>query len=208
MWRWVGLLLVVAACTPPMQAQWHLHGVTVHTDNLVELGPLQESVVPLNESTAPERALVLPLVVEGEAAHRRALGTGLTGTLVDVWRSMGIFAALEMDETARPQDMAEALSLARAKGASVLVWGRLAPVLVGGGLGRTEIGVRLEAVWVATGQTFWAASQAGILEAGNPRDYVLVQTRSRLPRYPEVAVMAALAESLGRAYLAHKDDLP
>ncbi len=199
----VGLIFLVAACATPTQTVWHLHGATVFTDNPVVLGPLEEFVVPQNEADAPERALMFPMALEGDAARRREVGVGLSARLVEVWRGMGVFSALELDTETRVMSRAQALALAQSRGANVLLWGHLAPVFLGGGLGRTEIGVRLEAIWVATGQTYWAAAQAGVLEGGPVQDYVLARQQPRLPRYPEATVMAALAESLGRAYLAH-----
>ncbi len=202
------ILVLGVACAPPsFQADWHLHGARVYADAGVVLGALEESVIPQNEASVPERALLVPLVMEADAAHRRALATGLTGTLCDVWRAMGVFAALEFHAGERVTARDEALALARSKGASVLLWGRLNPVLVGGGLGRTEIGVRLETIWVPTGQTYWMASQAGVIEGGYVRDYVLAKREIRLPRHPEAALMAALAESLASAYLAHGSPL-
>lgn len=202
------LLVVLVACAPQGDVTLHLHGVRWYADSGVVLGPLEESVVPTNVASVPERALALPFVLEGPAKYRRALGVGLTGTVCDVWRGMRLFPTLEFDADTRVYSREEAVAWARQKGASVLVTGRLHPVLVGGGLGRTEIGVQVEAIWVPTGQTYWAVSQAGVLEGTATQDYVLVQRTERLPRHPEVAVMAAIAESLGRAYLAHGEQDP
>lgn len=202
------LLMLLAACAPQGDATLHLHGVSWYADSGVVLAPVEESVVPVNVASVPERAVVLPFVLEGEARHRRAISVGLTGTLCDVWRRLRVFPALEFDADTRVSSREEALTWARTKGATVLVTGRLHPVLVGGGLGRTEIGVQVEAVWVATGQTYWSASQAGVLEGAPVRDYVVVRRAERLPRHPEVAVMAAIAKSLGQAYLAHGEEMP
>ena len=85
-----------------------------------------------------------------------------------------------------------------------MVTGNIGQYFEGGGAtGRTSIGLSLNIYWVPEARLLWSATQAGALEGGLDKDYVLVRSTRRLPENPVYVVMRSLSLNLGQVFTRH-----
>ncbi len=193
------LMLMMTGCaTDPVDI--NLYGVKYNDDAPVELSALVEAVTPESVPGGGLRALILPFAVRQDVAVRKDVGRELADIFRLAWLESRIFATLEYDPVEPWPGLRQALALAQAKGANILITGNVSQFFEGGGAGRTSIGSTVEIYWVPTSTLIWSAAQAAMMEGQPDKDYVVVRTSRRLPEHPTYAVMRGLAESMVRGF--------
>lgn len=193
------LVLVVGGCaTDPLDI--NLYGMKYHDDAPVELSALVEAVTPESLPGEGLRGMILPFAVRQDVAVRKDVGRELADIFRLAWLESRIFAALEYDPVEPWPGLRQALALAQAKGANILITGNVSQFFEGGGAGRTSIGATVEIYWVPTSTLLWSAAQAAMMEGQPDKDYVVVRTARRLPEHPTYAVMRGLAVSMVQAF--------
>ena len=193
------LMLAAGGCaTDPLDV--NIYGLKYHDDAPVELSPLVEAVTPESMPGEGLRALILPFAVRQGGAVRKDVGRELGDIFRQAWQESRLFAALEYDSAQPWPGLNQALALARAKGANILITGNVSQFFEGGGTGRTSIGATVEIHWVPTSTLIWSAAQSAMMEGQPDKDYVVVRTARRLPEHPTYAVMRGLAVSMVQAF--------
>jgi hypothetical protein len=163
----------------------NLYGIDYQDDAEVLLGELVEAVTPASMPDTGYRALILPFALRQDIAVRKDLGREMADIFRRAWLQKRVFGTMEFDPSRPWPGLDEALALARAKGANILVTGNVSQFYEGGGTGRTSIGVTAE------------------VEAGPAKDYVVVRSSTRLPEHPTYAVMRALALSMADGFIRY-----
>lgn len=181
----------------------NLYGVDYQDDAEVVLGALEEAVTPLSMPDTEFRALILPFAVRQDVAVRRDVGREMADIFRRSWLEKRVFGTLEFDPSRTWPGLSEAMGLARARGANILVTGNVSQFYEGGGTGRTSVGATVEVFWVPDGTLVWSAAQAGAMEGAPTKDYVVVRSAVRLPEHPTYAVMRALSLSMGEGLKRH-----
>ena len=181
----------------------NLYGIDYQDDAEVLLGELVEAVTPASMPDTGYRALILPFALRQDIAVRKDLGREMADIFRRAWLQKRVFGTMEFDPSRPWPGLDEALALARAKGANILVTGNVSQFYEGGGTGRTSIGVTAEVHWVPDGTLIWSAAQAAAMEAGPAKDYVVVRSSTRLPEHPTYAVMRALALSMADGFIRY-----
>jgi hypothetical protein len=182
----------------------HLYGVRYHDDAEVELSALEEAVTPLSLPGENLRALILPFAVRQEGGVRREIGRETANIFRRAWLEEMVFDVLEYSAAEPWPGLEKALALAKAKGADILVTGNVSHFFEGSGTGRTSVGITVEVYWVPESELIWSAAQAGVMDGGLDKDFVVVRTTRRLPQNPTYAVIRALAQSMGRAIASYR----
>lgn len=181
----------------------NLYGIDYQDDAEVLLGELVEAVTPASMPDTGYRALILPFALRQDIAVRKDLGREMADIFRRAWLQKRVFGTMEFDPSRAWPGLDEALALARAKGANILVTGNVSQFYEGGGTGRTSIGVTAEVHWVPDGALIWSAAQAAAMEAGPAKDYVVVRSSTRLPEHPTYAVMRALSLSMADGFIRY-----
>lgn len=181
----------------------NLYGIDYQDDAEVLLGELVEAVTPASMPDTGYRALILPFALRQDIAVRKDLGREMADIFRRAWLQKRVFGTMEFDPSRAWPGLDEALALARAKGANILVTGNVSQFYEGGGTGRTSIGVTAEVHWVPDGTLIWSAAQAAAMEAGPAKDYVVVRSSTRLPEHPTYAVMRALSLSMADGFIRY-----
>lgn len=181
----------------------NLYGVDYQDDAEVVLGELEEAVTPLSMPDTGFRALILPFALRQDVAVRRDVGREMADIFRRSWLEKRVFGILEYDASRAWPGLDEAMGLARARGANILVTGNVSQFYEGGGTGRTSVGATVEVFWVPDGTLVWSAAQAAAMEGGPTKDYVVVRSAVRLPEHPTYAVMRALSLSMGEGLKRH-----
>lgn len=198
-------LLFVGGCAS-RQLDASLHEVRYHVDARVELSELVEAVTPLSMPDASLRALLVPFAVRQDIGVRKTMGRELGDVFRRAWLEQRIFPVLEYASEDAWPGLDRALSVARAKGANILVTGNVSHFFESGGVGRTSVGVTMEVYWVPSSALIWSAAQAGSMEGAPDVDYVVVRSSQRLPSDPTFAVARAVALSMARGFFLHLDE--
>ena len=168
-------------------------------------------IQPLDVAVAPPTALLLPLHISqamgpGEAS---AASLAITRLVWNTWVKQEIFPILEYADSFAVYTTGQALALARAKGAEVLITGSIPYFIVGGPGGLNQISLHIEIYDVASGEMLWSISHGGLLQAKPQQDYIFFSQESKLPPDPLYAMVSAVAADIGvilRKW-AHPEDM-
>jgi hypothetical protein len=186
----------------------NLYGVDYQDDAEVVLGELMEAVTPLSMPDTEFRALILPFALRQDVAVRRDVGRELADIFRRSWLERRVFGTMEYDPSTAWPGLNQAMAMARARGANILVSGNVSHFYEGGSAGRTSIGATVEVHWVPDGTLVWSAAQAAAMEGGPTKDYVVVRSAVRLPEHPTYAVMRALSLNMGEGLKRHLPSRP
>lgn len=195
--------LLVVGCTSMDRYDVNLYGIDYHDDAEVLMGELVEAVTPASMPDMGYRALILPFALRQDIAVRKDVGREMADVFRRAWLERRVFGAMEYDPSRPWPGLDAAMSLARAKGANILVTGNVSQFYEGGGAGRTSVGVTAEVYWVPDGTLIWSAAQAAAMESGPVKDYAVVRSQVRLPENPTYAVMHALSLSMADGFARH-----
>jgi hypothetical protein len=196
-------VLFMAGCATMERYDVNLYGIDYQDDAEILMGELVEAVTPASMPDTGHRALILPFALRQDMAVRKDVGREMADIFRRAWLERRVFGAMEYDASQPWPGLNQAMSLARAKGANILVTGNVSQFYEGGGAGRTSVGVTAEVYWVPDGTLIWSAAQAAAMEAGPAKDYVLVRSQVRLPENPTYAVMRALSLSMADGFARH-----
>lgn len=195
--------LLVAGCASTDRYDVNLYGIDYQDDAEILMGELVEAVTPASMPDTGYRALILPFALRQDIAVRKDVGREMADIFRRAWLERRVFGAMEYDSSRPWPGLDAAMSLARAKGANILVTGNVSQFYEGGGAGRTSVSVTAEVYWVPDGTLIWSAAQAAAMESGPVKDYVVVRSQVRLPENPTYAVMHALSLSMADGFARH-----
>ncbi len=196
------LLLLCCGCAySPVDVG--LSEIRYHDDAPVVLSGLAEAVTPRALPETGLRALILPFALRQDIAVRKDVGREMADIFRLAWLGRGVFEVMEYD-SARPwPGLGQAMALAQARGANILVSGNVSQYFEGARTGRTSIGVTVEIHWVPDGSLIWSAAQAATMESAPDKDFALFRSSRRLPEDPTYAVMRTLSESMAAGFARH-----
>ncbi len=170
----------------------------IYYDAQVAVSPVRVFVHPNVSPSEPLRGLFVPLRVTQDIAQPRTVSRSISRQLWQVWVSQKSFEALEYDERYIPNQVSDALELARQMGANVLVGGYITHYLNGGTVGDSEASIQMEIYEVATGNLLWSLAQGGSLNKEQAADLFLVGVQSRMPADPASLTARSLAYDMGK----------
>ncbi len=166
-------------------------------DATVVVSPIRVYVQPNIAPTEPLRGLFVPLRVTQNISHHLSISRSLSRQLWQVWLAQESFAALEYNDRIVPDRVEDALALARARGANVLVGGYITHYLDGGTVGDSQVSIQIEVYEVATGALLWSMGQGGSIDKQQAQDYYLVGVQARMPADPAGLTARSLAYDMG-----------
>lgn len=189
------VLLLAACAVSPDLAQ----PPTVYIDEYVhrDFFP-QSTVTPADQPMVPQTALFFPLANRlgmRDAAH---VSQQLSRVFWGKWLQLKVFDTLPFVDNKPFKNPAEAVAQARAAGFDLAVGGEFTYLLFGGSAGTSTVSLRLDIYDTATGELIWSMAHAGTMSADLTRDYFVFAAKNRLPTEPVSAIVAALAEDLGK----------
>ncbi len=166
-------------------------------DAAVNVSPIRVYVQP-NIAPAEElRGLFVPLRVTQNISQHLSISRALSRQLWQVWLAQRGFAALEYDDRLVPHRVEDALALARARGANILVGGYITHYLDGGTVGDSQVSIQMELYEVATGTLLWSMGQGGSIDKQQAIDYYLVGVQARMPADPVGLTARSLGYDMG-----------
>ncbi len=151
------------------------------SDTPVTVSPVRVYVQPDASPGEPLKGLFVPLRVTQDIAQPRHISHNLSRQIWQVWLAQKSFGILEYDDRAIPHRVTDALSLARAKGANVLVGGYITHFLDGGSVGNSAVSIQIEMYEVATGTLIWSIAQGGAMEKKQATDLFILGVQQRMP---------------------------
>jgi len=189
------VLLLAACAVSPDLAQ----PPTVYVDEYVhrDFFP-QITLAPANAPMQPQTALFFPLANRLQMRNAAHVGRELSRVFWGSWLKLKVFDTLPFLDNEPWKDSATAVARARAAGFDLAVGGEFTYLLFGGSAGTSTVSLRLEIYDTASGELIWSMAHAGSMSADLTRDYFLFATKNRLPTEPVSAIVAALAEDLGK----------
>ena len=196
----LGLLLV--ACDSPSRrasVDFSRHSV-VYKFEEVERNRPEVHIYPVDSAIYPPNALMLPFPVTQQLGPREAEPVSKSLTRI-LWQSMvkeEAFPVLEYAENVHIYSLTQALNLARAKGADVVITGSIPYMITGGSTGMNQLVVHMEVYDVHTTELVWSVTHSGALNAKASQDFILFQRRSKLPQDSLYTVAMALGSDLGK----------
>ncbi len=169
----------------------------VSYDAAVVVSPIRVYVQPNISPAEPLRGLFVPLRFTQNISQHLSISRSVSRQLWQVWLAQQSFEALEYDERIVPHHVEDALALARARGANVLVGGYITHYLDGGTVGDSQVSIQIEVYEVATGTLLWSMGQGGSLDKQQAQDYFLVGVQARMPADPVGLTARSLAYDMG-----------
>ncbi len=169
----------------------------IHYDAGVAVSPIRVYVQPNITPTEPLRGLFVPLRVTQNISQHLTISRTVSRQLWQVWLAQKSFAALEYDERMIPHRVDDALALAKARGANVLVGGYITHYLDGGTVGDSQVSIQMEVYEVDTGTLLWSMGQGGSIDKQQAQDYFLVGVQARMPADPASLTARSLAYDMG-----------
>ncbi|WP_144233431.1 hypothetical protein [Oceanidesulfovibrio marinus] len=153
-------------------------------------------VQPAELPTRPLTAVFIPFRMQQAMNNGPYYAREVSRYVFEIWARERIFPVFEFLENQRFTGQANAIALARAKGADLAVTGSVQQLMAGGSAGRSELSMRLEIYDAYNGQLLWSISDAGSMQPEATKDFVLFLKRSSMPNDPLYAVSASLAYSM------------
>ncbi|MBQ4133581.1 MAG: hypothetical protein IJD04_07615 [Desulfovibrionaceae bacterium] len=157
-------------------------------------------VYPTTPSPYPPNALMLPFPVTQRLGPQEAepISKGICRILWQAMVKEEAFPVLEYDESVYIYTLNQALALAYAKGADMLITGNIPYLITGGSTGMNQLVVHMEVHDVQTGELIWSITSSGALDAKPSQDYIFFQRKSKLPHDALYAVAMALGSDMGK----------
>ncbi|GAB6175870.1 hypothetical protein JCM16814_07610 [Desulfobaculum senezii] len=170
---------------------------TVYINEYVDVSDVQTMVHPQNHPMQKLTAVVLPLRIHQRVDDHRYLSRELTRTLLQKWQQNEVFPVLTFAPDAKWTTAANAMPIARAAHADLIVAGDITHVMFGGTQGETNLAVRVEIYDASTGSLIWSMAQAGQMSPGRTKDFIFFTQQSRMPMEPIQAIMSTIATDIG-----------
>ncbi|MEW5775065.1 MAG: hypothetical protein AB1916_16220 [Thermodesulfobacteriota bacterium] len=158
----------------------------------------QSTVTPADKPRIPQTAMFFPLANRLHMKDATHVAKELSRVFWGRWLKLQVFDTLPFAENEPWKDPAAAVARARAAGFDLAVGGEFTYLLFGGSAGTSTVSLRLDIYDTASGELIWSMAHAGTMAAETTRDYFVLAVKNRLPTEPAAAIVAALAEDLGK----------
>lgn len=192
----LALLAALTLCSCAVEGDF-ANTPTLYVDEMVNRAWSPEVYVePQGPPMQPLTAVLFPLRLRQQFSNAGGLSDEMTRVLWNVWLRDRVFPGLAFAEGETWHGFDRAVP--KAGNADLIVGGDITHIMFGGASGTTEISLRLEIYDAATGTLLWSMAHAGQLRNAKTGDFILVTKKSRLPAEPVQAIMAALAEDMGK----------
>lgn len=153
-------------------------------------------VQPAELPTRPLTAVFIPFRMQQAMNNGPYYAREVSRYVFEIWARERIFPVFEFLENQRFTGQANAVALARSKGADLAVTGSVQQLMAGGSAGKSELAMRLEIYDAYNGQLLWSISDAGSMQPEATKDFVLFLKRSSMPNDSLYAISASLAYSM------------
>jgi len=160
----------------------------------------QVYVHPAQYAERPYTAVFLPFRVQQAMENSGHYGREIARLFYQTWLSQKLFPVMEFEEGISAQQagfgQAQAVAIARAKGADLAITGRVTRFLAGGSVGKSEVAIRLEIYDARSGQLVWSMAHSGSMASSETQDYLVFFLRNNLPADPTYAITASIARNM------------
>jgi hypothetical protein len=169
----------------------------IYRDSWVQRNPPEVHVQPQSGAPSDLKVLFIPFRVTQPMENPTIFGYSTARVFWQTWLTMRVFPNLEFSGDDTPYRRDRAVTLARSRGADMVIGGFVTYVYAGGTAGDSQMAVQLEAHDTRSGQMVWSMSQSGLMPASRTTDYFLFSTKSRMPSDPLHAIAQVLASDMG-----------
>ena len=167
-----------------------------HVDPMVERARPHVYVAPLNPPMRPLGCICYPFEVRQNIDNAQGIGRELGRVFWDQLVSRRPFGLMLYADVPWP-GMAAACSYARTNGVDLVAMGTVSQFMQGGSTGTTSVALEFRIYEAETQTLIWSTAQAGRVEGGRDRDYMVATATTRMPQSPEYLVLQTLAADLG-----------
>lgn len=167
-------------------------------DNWINTSQIQVYVYPQSPPVEPTKVLFVPFRVTQQMENFLTVGNNISRIIWQNWLQNNIFSTLEFLQNGTAFRPDVSLTIAKQKGANLVVGGYITDFIDGGLSGDTRVSIAIEIYDVSTGNLIWSLAQAGSMQATSVNDFIIFATKTRMPTNPSTAVINLLAEDMGK----------
>lgn len=171
---------------------------TLYVDSSIYTGEIMVTVHPNINLEERPTALFVPLGLTQKLHDSAPVSHGISRQIWQQFLREETFSTLELADMEPPYRADLAVPLARRMGADMLVGGYITYYYDGGMNGDTRISVQLEVYDARNGDLLWSLAHAAELPYRAKKDFLVLETRSRMPIDPVGAVTARLGSDMAR----------
>lgn len=167
-------------------------------DTGVQRGYVQTHIFPLQNLYYAPTALFVPLGIVQDMRDERAISLGVSRIIWQTFLTEQTFSTLEMADMNPPYKVENALGLAKAKGAEIMIGGYITYFLDGGPNGDSKIAIKLDAYHVDTGALLWSLSHSGTLAYETYEDFIFFERNKQMPTDPMSTLVYIVGSDLAK----------
>lgn len=186
--------LALAACA-------HVEpGVTqqtkVYRDAPVEKSRLALNVRPKARLTDSPRALMYPFWVAQKMDNHLLVGREMARIVHQTWTGLEVFPTLAFDPELVYRGPEQAISVARAAGADLVVVGIVPYLITGGSVDSSAITLQIRIYETKSGALLFSMDQSARVNAKRTQDWILFTVETRLSDSPLTEAIASIAQDM------------
>lgn len=168
----------------------------IYSDAKIHKSQVVMTAQPRTRQYQPLTAVFIPFFVQEPTTEYRQLGRELGGVFYSAWRERQLFPIFEYASNERYRGRGRAISLARAKGADLVVVGFIPHFYSGSTVGDSEISLQIQIYETRTGMLLFDMAQAGRVEFRGNEDWIMFSKRTRMPDSPLYAMIRSIAADM------------
>lgn len=144
----------------------------------------------------PLTALFMPFFIQEPVTDHVELGRELGSLFYQTWRDKQMFPIFEFAETRRYMGRDRAISLARRKGADLVIVGVIPHLYAGSTVDDTDLTIQIRIYETRRGMLLFSMAQAGRVEFSEVRDFILFNVQDRMPASPLFQLVRSMAHDM------------
>ncbi len=154
------------------------------------------SAQPRSRQQQPLTALFMPFYIQEPVTDHVELGRELGLLYYQTWRDKQMFPIFEFAGTRRYMSRDRAISLARRKGADLVIVGIIPHLYAGSTVDDTDITIQLRIYETKRGMLLFSLAQAGRVEFTEKKDFILFSLEDRMPSSPLHQLVRSMAHDM------------
>ncbi|WP_187170397.1 OmpA family protein [Salidesulfovibrio onnuriiensis] len=169
---------------------------TIYKDAKLHKSEVVMTAQPRSRQYQPLTALCMPFFIQEPVTDHIALGRELGGIFYRTWRYKQMFPIFEYASDSQFRGLGSALSLARAKGADLLIVGIIPHLYAGSTVDDTDITIQIRIYETRNNMLLFSMAQAGRVEFRDDKDLILLKVKDRMPSSPLYQLTRSIAHDM------------
>jgi OOP family OmpA-OmpF porin len=199
--RFLPALFLAALCVGGLAACAHVEpSITqqskIYRDAPVEKSRLAVSVKPRSRLSDEPKVLMYPLWIAQKMDNHLLVGREMGRLMHQAWTEAEVFPTLMYDPQLVYRGPEQAVRVARAAGADLVVVGIVPYLITGGTVDSSAITVQIRIYETVTGNLLLSMDQSARVNAKVPSDWVLFTVETRLSDSPIAAAVDSIARDM------------